>query len=99
MYGTAHIGNLRSFVVSDTIARVLIEAGNRVRRVINITDFGHLVSDGDAGEDKMTKGLRREGLSLTLENMRAMAEKYTAVFLGDLADVGIRRRRDVDEIA
>ena len=89
VYGPAHIGNLRSYVFSDTIARVLDTANYHVRRVINITDFGHLVSDGDEGEDKMTKGLRREKLSLTLENMRRMAEKYTTIFLDDLAELNI----------
>lgn len=84
VYGPAHIGNLRSYVFSDSVARVLAAAGYRVRRVINITDFGHLVSDGDLGEDKMTKGLLREGLPLTLPNMRLMAEKYTSLFLEDL---------------
>src|SRR5689334_11676168 len=63
MYGPTHIGNLRAYVFSDTVVRVLAGAGYHVRRVINITDFGHLVSEGDEGEDKMTKGLRREGLS------------------------------------
>jgi len=94
VYDRAHIGNLRAYVFSDTIARVLQSAGYRVHRVINITDFGHLVSDGDEGEDKMTKGLKREGLTLTLENMRIMAEKYTAVFLEDLDLLNI----DVDKI-
>ena len=88
-YGPAHIGNLRAYVFPDTIARVLAIAGYRVRRVINITDFGHLVSDGDGGEDKMTKGLRRDGLDLTMENMRTMAEKYTALFISDLAELAI----------
>jgi len=91
VYGPAHIGNLRAYVFSDTIARALIAAGYRVRRVINITDFGHLVSDGDEGEDKMTKGLRREELPLTLQNMRIMAEKYAAVFLEDLDALNIDR--------
>src|ERR1035437_1744049 len=54
-YGPAHIGNLRAYVFPDTLARVLAYAGYRVHRVINITDFGHLVSDNDEGEDKMTK--------------------------------------------
>ena len=54
VYDRAHIGNLRAYVFSDTIARILNTAGYRVHRVINITDFGHLVSDGDEGEDKMT---------------------------------------------
>lgn len=90
VYGPAHIGNLRAYVFADTVARVLEYAGNRVRRVINITDFGHLVSDGDLGEDKMTKGLRREGLSLSLSNMRTLADKYTALFLEDIARLDIR---------
>jgi cysteinyl-tRNA synthetase len=89
VYGPAHIGNLRAFIFSDTIARTLTAAGYRVRRVINITDFGHLVSDGDEGEDKMTKGLRREGLALTLENMRTMAEKYTDIFIEDISALNI----------
>src|SRR3989338_1252649 len=50
VYSRQHIGNLRSGVFSDTIARVLKEAGYHVRRVINITDVGHLVGDADAGE-------------------------------------------------
>ena len=89
VYGPAQIGNLRAYIFSDTIARTLTSAGYRVRRVINITDFGHLVSDGDEGEDKMTKGLRREGLPLTLANMRTMAEKYSSAFLENLAELDI----------
>ena len=88
-YDRAHVGNLRSYIFSDLIARVLSVAGYRVRRVINITDFGHLVSDGDEGDDKMTKGLLREGLSLTMENMRMLSEKYAAFFIDDLARVGL----------
>ena len=89
VYGPAHIGNLRAYVFSDTLARTLAAVGYRVNRVINITDFGHLVSDGDEGEDKMTKGLRREGLAPTLENMRSMAERYATAFIGDLAALNI----------
>jgi len=89
VYGPAHIGNLRSYVFSDSIARILYAAGYQVKRVINITDVGHLVSDGDEGEDKMTKGLRREGLALTLKNMRSMAEKYAAIFLEDLTEMEV----------
>jgi len=94
MYGPAHIGNLRAYVFSDTIVRILSFAGYRVQRVINITDFGHLVSEGDDGEDKMTKGLNREGLPLTMSNMRAMADKYTNIFLEDLSEVNV----DVEQI-
>ena len=89
VYDRAHIGNLRAYVFADTIDRALRFASYQVRHVINITDFGHLVSDGDEGEDKMTKGLRREGLALTLPNMRAMAERYATTFLEDLDSLNI----------
>src|SRR5438045_1135609 len=72
VYNFTHIGNLRAAWLPDLIARTLAAAGYHVRRVINITDFGHLATDGDEGEDKMTRGLKNEGLSPTLENMRAM---------------------------
>lgn len=89
VYGPVHIGNLRAYVFTDTLARALEAAGYRVRRVINITDFGHLVSDSDEGEDKMTKGLKREGLTLTLENMRMMAERYATQFIDELSTLNI----------
>lgn len=89
VYGPAHIGNLRSYIFSDTLTRTLTAAGYRVQRVINITDFGNLVSDGDEGEDKMTKGLLREGLEITLENMRAMAEKYATGFIDELSELNV----------
>lgn len=89
VYSAVHIGNLRSYVFSDTLARTLEAAGYHVRRVMNITDFGHLVSDADEGEDKMSKGLRREGLAITLENMHEMAEKYAALFIDDLAEMNV----------
>jgi len=94
VYGPVHIGNLRSYTFSDTLSRTLTGAGYRVKRVINITDVGHLVSDGDEGEDKMTKGLRREGLPLTLKNMHAMAERYAHGFIDDLTELNF----NVEEI-
>ncbi len=84
VYSRQHIGNLRSGVFSDTIARVLTEAGYHVRRVINITDVGHLVGDADTGEDKVEAGAKREGLSAS-----AITERYTKLFLDDLADLNI----------
>ncbi len=92
VYGPAHIGNLRAYIFADTAARTLIAGGYRVQRVINITDFGHLVSDGDEGEDKMTKGLKREGMALTLENMRTLAERYAAGFIDDLEELNIETK-------
>jgi len=79
VYTYAHIGNLRTFVFSDTIARVLAFTGYRVRRVINITDVGHLVSDGDEGEDKIAKGAKREG-----KGVEEIVELYTGAFMRDL---------------
>jgi len=84
VYGPQHIGNLSMFIFTDVLRRTLEYAGYKMRQVINITDFGHLTSDADEGEDKMTKGLKREGLKPTLENMRTLAEKYTDIFLNDL---------------
>src|SRR3989344_6886317 len=56
VYNKQHIGNLRTAFFSDSIARILIHAGYHVRRIINITDVGHLVGDAEEGEDKMSVG-------------------------------------------
>ncbi|MHB1769777.1 MAG: cysteine--tRNA ligase [Minisyncoccota bacterium] len=84
VYSRAHIGNLRAYVFSDTIARVLQAAGYRVRRVINITDVGHLVSDADEGEDKMTVGAAREHTTPD-----AIAARYAKLFVDDLDELNI----------
>lgn len=84
VYGPAHIGNLRAYVLSDTIARVLGTAGYRVMRIINITDVGHLVGDGDEGEDKMKLGAKRDKTT-----PEAIADRYTREFLDDLVELTI----------
>lgn len=84
VYGSAHIGNLRAYVFSDAIARTLIAAGYRVHRVINITDVGHLVGDGDEGVDKMNVGATREKTT-----PQAIADRYTKEFINDLSDLNI----------
>ena len=84
VYHYAHIGNLRAFIFEDILKRVLLFNGFKVNHVMNITDVGHLISDADEGEDKMTKGLKREGLPLTLAGMKKLADKYTAAFVADL---------------
>lgn len=89
VYDYATIGNLRSYIFADTIRRGLDVWGYKVKQVINITDFGHLVSDADEGDDKMTKGLQREGLALTMQNMAKLAERYTEAFLRDIEQVGL----------
>lgn len=61
VYSYAHIGNLTAYIYWDLLIRALKVDGFKVKRVLNITDVGHLVSDGDEGEDKLEKGARREG--------------------------------------
>lgn len=90
VYGYAHIGNLRSFLMSDILRRTFEYAGYKVTQVMNVTDFGHLVSDEDDGEDKMTVGLKREGLALTMENMYLLASRYTDAFKEDLKALNIK---------
>lgn len=89
VYGRQHIGNLSMFVFTDVLRRVLEYNDFSVKQVINITDVGHLSSDADSGEDKMTLGLRREGMTLTLENMRLLADKYATLFTEDLQRLAI----------
>ncbi len=83
VYDYAHIGNLRSFVFADMVKRTLIFHGYEVKHTINLTDFGHLTDDGDAGEDKMMKGLKREGLPVTLSAMRDLSNRYIHAFYDD----------------
>lgn len=90
VYDYAHIGNLRAYVFADILYRVLRYNGLKVKRVMNITDIGHLSSDADSGEDKMTKGLLREGKELTLENMRKLAEFYAENFKKDLQALNVK---------
>lgn len=89
VYDTQHIGNLSMFVFTDTIRKVLEYNNFNVKQVINITDVGHLTSDSDEGEDKMTKGLEREGRELTLQNMLELGERFAQIFLDNLRDLNI----------
>ena len=95
VYDYVHIGNLRAFLLADITRRVFEYNGYEVNQVMNITDIGHLVSDGDDGDDKMTKGLKREGMAVTLENMLALARKYEGFFLNDIAHMNILRPKNV----
>jgi cysteinyl-tRNA synthetase len=89
VYNYAHIGNLRSYVFADTLRRVFEYNGYKVNQVINVTDIGHLSSDSDDGEDKMTKALKREGKPLTLKAMREVADFYFEKFKDDLKSLNI----------
>jgi len=82
VYWTQHIGNLRAAILSDFMHRTFIFSGFNVKFVRNYTDVGHLVSDGDTGEDKMEKGAKREGLTPT-----QIADKYIGIFENDISDL------------
>lgn len=78
VYHYAHIGNLRTYIFEDLLVRTLRREGFQVRHVVNITDVGHLTSDGDEGEDKMEKGAARTGQSVW-----DVARYYTEAFFKD----------------
>jgi cysteinyl-tRNA synthetase len=90
VYDYAHIGNLRSYVFADILRRTLEWNDFAVNQVMNVTDIGHLSSDGDEGEDKMTKALKREGKPMTLAAMREVADFYFERFKEDLTSLNIR---------
>lgn len=89
VYDRVHIGNLRSFFLADLLHRLFLYEEYEVHQIINITDIGQLSSDDDSGEDKMTKGLRREGKPITLEAMRELASFYTERFQEDIRGLNI----------
>lgn len=99
LYGRQHIGNLAMFVFTDILRRTLEYKKLEVKQVINFTDFGHLSGDNegkpDEGEDRMTKGLKREKMELTIPNMRVLAEKYAKFFLSDLALLNIETKKTI----
>ena len=85
VYHFAHIGNLRSYIMEDVLDKYLRYDGYDVRRVMNITDVGHLSSDADTGEDKMLKGAKREK-----KTVMEIAKFYTDAFFADCAKLNIR---------
>lgn len=90
VYNYAHIGNLRSYFMSDLIKRVLALNGLSVKQIMNITDIGHLTGDNDdSGEDKMVNALKRENKELTIENLKNLGEFYFAKFKEDLESMNI----------
>ena len=89
VYDYVHIGNLRSYLFPDILKRVLIRNGYLIKHTVNFTDFGHLTDDADAGEDKMMKGLKREGLPITLAGMRELGDIYIKAFVDDMDELRI----------
>ena len=86
VYHFAHIGNLRSYIMEDILEKYLRYSGYNVKRVMNITDVGHLSSDADEGEDKMLKGARREH-----KTVMEIAAFYTDAFFDDCRKLNIKK--------
>ncbi|MBI5240945.1 MAG: cysteine--tRNA ligase [Elusimicrobia bacterium] len=84
VYNFQHVGNYRTYIFEDVLVRTLKTAGYQVRRVMNITDVGHLTSDSDTGEDKLELGAKREG-----KTAWDIAAFYTEAFLKDIAALDI----------
>lgn len=86
VYDYAHIGNFRSFLLSDLLRRTLEYNGYKVKQVINITDVGHLTGDNDdSGHDKIEEGAKRENKSA-----KEIADFYTQAFFSGLAEMNIK---------
>ena len=86
VYHYAHIGNLRSYIMEDLLEKTLRYLGYDVKRVMNITDVGHLTSDADTGEDKMLAGAKREH-----KTVMEIAKFYTDAFFADCEKLNIKR--------
>ncbi len=91
VYHFAHIGNLRTYIMEDVLEKTLRYAGYKVKRVMNITDVGHLSSDADTGEDKMLKGAKREH-----KTVMQIAKFYTDAFFEDCKKLNIGRPEIVE---
>jgi cysteinyl-tRNA synthetase len=86
VYNFAHIGNLRTYIFEDILQRALEYNGYNVRRVMNITDVGHLTNDSDAGEEKMDNAAKAEKKSV-----QEIAQFYTDAFFEDLEKLNIKK--------
>ena len=84
VYNYAHIGNLTAYIYWDLLVRTLKANDYKIKRVLNITDVGHLVSDSDSGEDKLEKGAQREGKSVY-----EVADYYIDAFIRDYRDLNL----------
>ena len=85
VYHFAHIGNLRCYIMEDVLEKSLRYIGYDVKRVMNITDVGHLSSDADTGEDKMLNGAKREN-----KTVYDIAKQYTDAFFNDCKRLEIK---------
>ncbi len=86
VYNYAHLGNLRMYIHEDILEKTLRYLGYPVKRVMNVTDVGHLESDADDGEDKMLKGAKREN-----KTVWEIAQHYTDAFFRDIEKLNIKK--------
>ena len=92
VYHFAHIGNLRTYIFEDILEKGLEYLGYEVLRVMNITDVGHLTSDGDTGDDKMELASQREH-----KTVYEIADYYTNAFFLDCSKLNIRKPAIVEK--
>lgn len=85
VYNYAHIGNMRAYILMDTLRKVLEYNGYNVEQVMNITDVGHMTSDADSGEDKMEKSARIMNMSVY-----EISEKFTKLFMNDIKSLNVK---------
>jgi len=84
VYDYPHVGNWVANIYWDTLVRTLLADGYKVKRVMNITDVGHLTSDADEGQDKLEKGAQREG-----KTAWDVAKYYTQTFLDGMKELNM----------
>jgi cysteinyl-tRNA synthetase len=84
VYLYQHIGNLRSYIFADTLKRVLLYDGYKVKHVMNVTDVGHLTSDADTGEDKVEKAAQKEH-----KTAKEITKYYWKIFRQDFKKLNI----------
>src|SRR3989338_2490173 len=89
VYDRVHIGNLRSFLLADILRRTFEYLGFKVKQVMNITDVG-IGGDNDEGEDKMIRGLKRDGKIVSMESMKELGNFYTEVFRKDISKLNVK---------
>ncbi|MAH03529.1 cysteine--tRNA ligase [Candidatus Pacearchaeota archaeon] len=84
VYWYQHIGNLRSYIFSDILKRVLMYNNYKVKQIMNVTDVGHLTSDADSGDDKIEKAAKKEG-----KKAEDISNYYLKVFRDDFKKLNI----------
>lgn len=92
VYHYAHIGNLRTYIFEDVLEKGLVFSGYKVKRVMNITDVGHMVNDSESGNDKMMEGAKREH-----KTPQEIADFYTDAFFRDSRKLNIKRPEIVEK--